>query len=87
MLLAVYRRFSSRPHPSLDWRAGAWLIPRLGGLALISYLGSYGKGSQDVLGLGSGVLVIAVLSAIIYVIAYRLRLPSERTRELTQAAS
>jgi hypothetical protein len=63
------------------------VIPWLGCLALISYLGSYGKGSQDVLGLGTGVLAIAVLSAIIYAVAYRMRLPSERTRELSQAAT
>jgi amino acid transporter len=87
VLLAAYRRFSSRPHQSMDWRAGAWLIPWLGGLALISFLGSYGKGSQDVFGLGTGVLVIAVFSAIIYVMAYRMRLPSERTKELTQAGA
>jgi amino acid transporter len=86
VLLAAYRRFSPGPHRPLEWRAGAWLVPWLGGLALISFLGSYGKGSQDVLGLGSGVLVIAVLSAIVYFIAYRMRLPSERTRELVQAA-
>jgi len=85
LLLAAYRRFAPGPHRSLEWRAGIWLVPWLGGLALISYLGSYGKGSQDVLGLGSGVLVIAVLSAIIYVLAYRMRLPAERTRELAQA--
>jgi hypothetical protein len=59
----------------------------LGGLALVSFLGSYGKGSQDVLGLGSGVLVLAVFSAIIYVMAYRLRLPGARTRELVEARS
>jgi amino acid transporter len=86
LLLAAYRRFAPGPHRPLEWRAGIWLVPWLGALALISYLGSYGKGSQDVLGLGSGVLVIAVLSAIVYVLAYRMRLPAERTRELTQAA-
>jgi amino acid transporter len=86
VLLAAFRRISPGPHRPLEWRAGIWLVPWLGGLALISYLGSYGKGSQDVLGLGSGVLVIAALSAIIYFLAYRMRLPSERTRELVQTA-
>jgi amino acid transporter len=86
-LLVAYRLFAPGPHRPLEWRAGAWVAPWLGGLALISYLGSYGKGSQDVLGLGTGVLVIAALSAIIYVLAYRMRLPSERTRELTQPAA
>jgi len=87
VLLAAYRRFSSRPHQNMDWRAGAWVVPWLGGLALISFLGSYGKGSQDVFGLGTGIIVIAVFSAIIYVMAYRMRLPSERTKELTQVAA
>ena len=87
VLLALYRALHRGPKSPMAWRAGLWLMPWLGSLALISYLGSYGQGSQDVLGLGSGVLVIAAMSIGVYLLAYRLRLPSARTRELVEGRS
>ena len=64
----------------MDWRAGGWVLPWLGGLALISYLGAYG-GGQDVFGLGVGALIVLAFSAAVYVAAYQLRLPGQRVRE------
>jgi amino acid transporter len=87
VLLGLYRALNRGPKSPMAWRAGFWVIPWLGSLALISYLGSYGQGSQDVLGLGSGVLVIAAMSVVIYLLAYRLRLPSARARELVEGRS
>jgi len=87
VLLAAFRRFANGPHPPMEWRAAAWLVPWLAGLAVISYLGTYGQGSQDVLGLGTGVLATLALSTVIYVAAYRLRLPSARARELAESAA
>ncbi|MDT4919575.1 MAG: hypothetical protein QOI15_477, partial [Pseudonocardiales bacterium] len=40
VLLAVYAAFRREQMPAMDWRAGAsWVLPWLGGMALISYLG------------------------------------------------
>jgi amino acid transporter len=87
IFLAAFRRFAKGPHPPMEWRAAAWLAPWLGCLALISWLGSYGQGAQDVLGLGTGVLAILGLSTVIYLAAYRLRLPSARARELAESTA
>ena len=87
VLLVLYRALHRGPKSPMAWRAGLWLVPWLGSLALISYLGSYGQGSQKVLGLVSGVLVTAAMSVVIYLLAYRLRLPNERTRELAESRS
>ena len=41
VLLAVFRRMRGAETPRMDWRAGAtWALPWLGGLCLISYLGT-----------------------------------------------
>ena len=69
--------------PPMDWAAGAWVLPWLGALALVSYLGSYGHG-QGVLELGSGAAVLLAVSAVVYAGAYRLRLPPERTRSMVE---
>ena len=76
VLLVVHHRVSKQPAP-LEWRAGAWVIPWLAALMVISYLGPYGDG-QHVLTLGWGALAIAVMSCVIYVLAIRLRLRPER---------
>jgi amino acid transporter len=67
--------------PPMDWAAGAWVLPWLGALALVSYLGTYGHG-QGVLELGSGAAVLLAVSAVVYAWAYRLRLPADRTRAI-----
>jgi amino acid transporter len=81
LLLVVAKVVGRDPLPPMDWRSGAWVLPWLAGLALISYLGSYGEGSRDVFGLGVGALISLAWSAIIYVGAYRVRLPADRVRE------
>jgi amino acid transporter len=82
-VLAVQVLFRRDKLPPMDWAAGAWVLPWLGALALVSYLGSYGHG-QGVLELGSGAAVLLAVSAVVYAGAYRLRLPPERTRSMVE---
>ncbi len=74
-LLPVYHVLG-KDVPSLDWRSGAtWVLPWLGGLALISYLGNYG--GRGVLTFESAVPTILVFSCVIYTLAVRSRLSTE----------
>lgn len=67
----------------MEWKAGvSWIIPWLGGIALISFLGDYGDGLGVIPGLVGGVLVNLVWSAIIFWIAVRMRLPGHKTQEI-----
>jgi amino acid transporter len=79
VLLGVYK-LVKRDLPPMDLRAGAWVVPWLGALALISYFGSYGDHSAKAFGLGVGAAITLALSVAIYLAAYHLRLPSERVR-------
>ena len=62
------------------------MLPWLGGLALISWLGSYPDpsvqaGNRGVLGLDSAIPVIALFSALIMALAQRRRLPGARVHD------
>jgi amino acid transporter len=85
VLLAVLRLTRRDDMPPMDWRAGAsWTLPWLGGLALVSYLGSYpepAKGNLGAIGFGWAFLVILALTAAIYAIALHVRLPRDRVQE------
>jgi amino acid transporter len=85
VLLAVLQlRGGADGRPSMDWRAGAtWVLPWLGGLCLISYLGDYPEhskhaGNTATISFGWGFLVILALSALVYFLALRQRLPIEQ---------
>jgi hypothetical protein len=73
--------------PKLDFKAGAaWLLPWLGGLALMSYLGDFpeksvGAGNRGLIGFELSISLIFVFSVIIYLIAYATRLSPEEARE------
>jgi amino acid transporter len=74
-LLPVYH-WLGNDVPKLDFTSGAtWVLPWLGGLALISYLGNYG--GRGVLTFESAVPIIFVFSCAIYALAIRSRLPAE----------
>ena len=69
--------------PQKDWRAGFWVLPWLGGLAILSYVGSYPEQSEHAGNLGlmsfeSSFPIIGVFSALIFLLAYWLRLPPDR---------
>jgi amino acid transporter len=85
VLLAVFKATGAGRMERIDWRAGAsWTLPWLGGLALISFLGSYpdpDKGNLGVIGFGWAFLVIFALTLGIYAIALRVRLPRARVEE------
>jgi amino acid transporter len=87
VLLGVFHVTGRGDMPPMDWRSGAtWALPWLGGLCLISYLGDYpdkseGVGNRAVIGFGWGFLVILALTAIVYAIAMKVRLPRERMEE------
>jgi amino acid transporter len=67
----------------MEWKAGAtWVLPWLGGIALISYLGDYDGGQAVIKGLGMGFLVNAVWTVVIFYLALRMRLPGSRVREI-----
>ncbi len=68
VLLAVSRLFKRDKHP-LEIVAALWLVPYLGGLALISYLGNFGGGT-GVLSFGQDFAVIAVFTLFIMVLAH-----------------
>lgn len=59
-----------------DWKAGSWVWPWLGGLALLSYLGSYG-GGRALISFGWGWPVMFGFSLVIYVWAMIVRLPDK----------
>jgi amino acid transporter len=77
VLLPVFHVATKGAAPALQLRAGAtWIVPWLSGLALISWLGSYPEpyaGNRGVINYGWGFLVLFALSAIIYLLAMRVR--------------
>ena len=70
IILGAYKLVKKDNHlKSMNAKAGLWLIPYLLGLAVISYLGSFG-GGIGVLPFGIDFLVIFFFSAGIYACAY-----------------
>ncbi len=80
IVLIVYRKSSSAAKTSsLDWHASVWIWPYIGGLTLISYLGSFG-GGKNILPFGYDLLVLAAFTIIIVMLATHFKLPAERTQ-------
>jgi hypothetical protein len=83
-LLPVYH-WLGKDVPELDFRSGAtWVLPWLGGLALISYLGNYG--GRGVLTFGTAIPILFVFSCAIYALAMWSRLSSEEMRRNIEAS-
>ncbi|WP_028652435.1 APC family permease [Nocardioides halotolerans] len=86
VLLGVFAATGRVTAPRLDLKAGAsWLLPWLGGLTVISWMGSFPedplKGNRGWLNFESSIAVILAFSVLIYVIAYAVRLSPEDARE------
>jgi amino acid transporter len=86
VLLVVHETGWGRHTPKLDMRAGFWMLPWLGGVTVISWLGRYPgldrrAGNLGYLDLVSGVVVIALFSTFIMWLAHRFRLRGERVVE------
>ncbi|MFL6172616.1 MAG: APC family permease [Marmoricola sp.] len=83
VLLGIFKVTGAIKEQSLDLRAGAWVFPWLAGLTLISYIGNYPEpaaGNRDALGFVSATGLVLLLSAGIYLMAYRFRLSPEEAR-------
>ncbi|MBA3350533.1 MAG: APC family permease, partial [Actinobacteria bacterium] len=65
--------------PPLEWKATGWMWPYFGGMALLSYLGSF-EGGKKTIPFGLDLVVVAVFSVIIYLLAMRTRLDPDRAR-------
>jgi amino acid transporter len=63
--------------PSLDWQAAYWIVPYLGGLTLISFIGAKDFGGRGLIGFGPDAAVVAIFSLVIYFLALRLRLADD----------
>jgi len=87
VVLGIFHLTSRGSMPKMDWRAGAtWLLPWLGGLCLISYLGTYPeksehKGNTGTIGFGWGFLILLALSALVWWLALKVRLPKSEQEE------
>jgi amino acid transporter len=81
VLLPIYH-WLGQDVPKLDMKAGAtWLLPWLGGLALISWLGDYG--GLGLIGFGWSIPILFAFSVAIYFIAISVRLsPEEAARHI-----
>jgi len=88
-LLGIFLLTGNADAPHLDLPSGAaWLLPWLGGMALVSWLGNFPgppsgprAGNLGVLNFEWSLLVVFVLSVLVYWLAYRFRLSPEETRE------
>ena len=82
-LLGVFTLSGQMKGKSLDIRSGWWVFPWLIGLTLISYLGNYPEpaaGNLELLDFVLSAALLLVLSAVVYVLAYRQRLPDAEAR-------
>ncbi|HET6154396.1 MAG TPA: APC family permease [Marmoricola sp.] len=83
VLLAAFAGSGQMKGKSLDLRAGAWVLPWLVGLTVISYFGNYPEpaaGNLVDLNFAVSTLLLLVLSVGIYVMAFKLRLSPEEAR-------
>jgi amino acid transporter len=87
VLLAVFHATGRVTAPKLDFKAGAaWLLPWLGGLALISYLGNFpdksdGAGNRGLFSFEFSIPLLLVFSVVVYAIALRTALSPEEAEE------
>lgn len=81
-LFGVSMAFRPRDkRPLVDWKASAWVIPWLGGMALITFLGQYG-GGRSVLPEWIDLIVVAIFSVTVFYVAVALSLPAQTVATL-----
>lgn len=82
IILAASYGFGSNPdRPALDWHSSIWFWPYLGGMAVISYLGSFG-GGRNLIPFGVwDTVVVVVFSLAIYWLALQVRLAPDRVQQ------
>jgi amino acid transporter len=82
VLLAAGQIRKGKQAKKLEFKAGFWIVPWLGGLTILSWLGKYPEASEHAgnlgyLGLWSGIVVMAIFSALIMWEAHAFRLPQD----------
>jgi amino acid transporter len=84
LLLGVFAMTGQVRLPDLQLASGAaWLLPWLGGMTLISWLGNFpepAKGNQMHIPFGWSFVVVGALSLAVYLLAHRFRLSDEEAR-------
>jgi amino acid transporter len=83
-LLLSFLHWRRGDFPKLNARESAWFGLFVAGLAAISYLGNYGNGLK-LLGHGSDMALVAILSLGVFRMAIRTRLRAAKTRALIAA--
>ncbi len=92
VLLAVFTVTGRVTAPRLDFKAGAaWVLPWLGGMALISWIGNFpdksiGAGNLGLLGFGPAMVVLLALSVLVYALAQWAALTPEEAAEHIEAS-
>jgi len=85
VLLVIFMLTGRVTAPKLDFTAGAvWLLPWLGGLTLVSWLGKFPEpyaGNRGVINFEWAFLVMLALTLLVYGLAYRFRLSPEEAKE------
>lgn len=85
IILLAYRACSqSAEKPKLDWHSSVWIWPYIAGLTLISYLGSFG-GGKNILHFGWDLVVLAVFSTGILMLAKKFKLSSAEAQRHIEA--
>lgn len=82
-----YERMRGRSLPPMDWRAGSWLVPWFLLLLISSLLSPYGGPAQLWSSDGWGFIAEFVVSIVIYLLAYYVRLSPETTARYIAHAS
>lgn len=80
IIFILYRKLSTKDlKPALNWHASLWIWPYIGGLTLISYLGTFGHGI-GLLPFGWDLLALAIFTYFIIVLAKYSKLPAAETQ-------
>jgi amino acid transporter len=81
----MLRRTKDPRRPDIDWRAASWIWPWLVGLTIISLIGRYGKGSQNLLPQWIDLIVVIGFSLVIFYYAVSLAMASATIKAAVEA--
>jgi hypothetical protein len=79
------RRTKDPRRTDIDWRAASWIWPWLVGLTIISLIGRYGKGSQNLLPQWIDLIVVIAFSLVIFYYAVSLAMDSATIKAAVEA--
>jgi amino acid transporter len=87
ILVATYVLSPAERRPRIELRAAYWLVPYLGGLTLLSFVGAKDFGGRGLMPFGWDALVVTVFSIAIYALAIWQRLPDAEARRSIEEQS